>query len=127
MLCAERTSLQSLGPARFSFVNESLIGAKANPTVVPSFISVTEWDKDFAYWKALDDVRVTVAKLLGKIEDTQRSVGAEAFRQARKFYDALALAVEDVPGVKKLYDDLGVLFEKDPSPTPTTPTTPATP
>ena len=122
---ADRAGLQSLGPARFSFVNEALIGAKANPAAVPGFLSVTEWDKDFAYWKALDDLRVTIEKLLGKITDTQRAVGAEAFRQARKFYDALAVAVEDVPGLKDLYDQLGEIFARDgvtpPPPPPPTP------
>ena len=82
----ERTGLQSIGAERFSFVTEALLGAKNNTNVVPGFLSVTEWEKDLNYWKALDDVKLVLEKLLGKVSDTQRAVGSEAYRQARKFY-----------------------------------------
>ena len=83
---AERAGLQSIGEGRFSFVSEALLGAKNNANVVPAYISVPEWERDLNYWKALDDVRLALEKVLGKVSDTQRAVGSEAYRQSRKFY-----------------------------------------
>ena len=122
---AERSGLQSIGAERFSFVSEALLGAKNNGNVVPGYITVAEWEKDVNYWKALDDVRLALEKLLGKVSDTQRAVGAEAYRQSRKFYEALGSALEDVPGLVPLHQNLAVLFEgqggNGAPPTPPTP------
>ena len=121
----ERTGLQSIGAERFSFVTEALLGAKNNTNVVPGFLSVTEWEKDLNYWKALDDVKLVLEKLLGKVSDTQRAVGSEAYRQARKFYEAVGAALEDVPGLVPLHQTLSELFEgqggNGAPPTPPTP------
>ena len=122
---AERSGLQSIGAERFSFVTEALLGAKNNTNVVPGFLSVTEWEKDLNYWKALDDVKLVLEKLLGKVSDTQRAVGSEAYRQARKFYEAVGAALEDVPGLVPLHQTLSELFEgqggNGAPPTPPTP------
>ena len=108
---AERSGLQSIGTERLSFVSEALLGAKNNANVVPGYITVTEWEKDVNYWKALDAVRLAIEKLLGKVSDTQRAVGSEAYRQSRKFYEALGSALEDVPGLVPLHNNLAVLFD----------------
>ena len=122
---AERSGLQSIGAERFSFVSEALLGAKNNANVVPTYLSVTEWEKDLNYWKALDDVRLAIEKLLGKVSDTQRAVGSEAYRQSRKFYEALGSALEDVPGLVPLHQNLAVLFEgQGGNAAPPTPPTP---
>ena len=122
---AERAGLQSIGAERFSFVTEALLGAKNNANVVPGYVSVTEWEKDMNYWKALDEVKIVLEKLLGKVSDTQRAVGSEAYRQGRKFYEALGAAVEDVPGLVPLQQTLSVLFDGQGGagapPTPPTP------
>ena len=122
---SERAGLQSIGAERFSFVSEALLGAKNNANVVPGFLNVTEWEKDLNYWKALDDVKIVLEKLLGKVSDTQRAVGSEAYRQGRKFYEAVGSALEDVPGIVPLHQTLAVLFEGQGGigapPTPPTP------
>ena len=125
LTAADRAGLQAIGPMRFSFVTEALLGAKNNANVVPGFLSVAEWEKDVNYWKALDEVRVVLEKLLEKVADTQRAVGSEAYRQARKFYEALGSALEDVPGLVPLHQALSALFDgQGVDGTPPTPPTP---
>lgn len=108
---AERKSLPRVGAGRETFCETSFNGTGAFPSVVPGFISVPEWAKDETYFDQLAQVEVVLAALLGKVLDTKQAVGAERYRQARKFYEAVKAAREDVPGLQPLYETLKEQFE----------------
>ena len=100
-----------MGAWREAFCETSLTGAAAFPPVVPSFVTKTEWDKDENYFTQLGELEVLVAALLSKVQDTRSVVGAERYRQSRKFYEAVKSAKEDVPGLQALYETLSEQFE----------------
>jgi hypothetical protein len=108
---AERNSLQRVASGREAFCETAITGAETFPTVVPSYLSLVEWQKDETYAEQLAETEVLIAALLAKIRDTRSAVGAERYRQSRKFYEAVKAAKEDVPGLQALYDTLSEQFE----------------
>ena len=121
---AERTSLQRVAAGREAFCETAITGAETFPTVVPTFLDLVEWQKDEGYFEQLGENEIMVAALLTKIHDTRSAVGAERYRQSRKFYEAVKTAKEDVPGLQALYVTLSEQFEGQggDGSSPTTPT-----
>lgn len=107
----ERVSLQRVGAGREVFCETAVTGAETFPTIVPSFLSKVEWDKDELYFVQLGEVEVALAAELQKVKDTRAVVGSERYRQARKFYEAVKTAKEDVPGLQSLYETLSGQFD----------------
>ena len=107
----ERQSLQRVGAGRETFCETAITGAETFPEVVPTYLSKTEWDKDELYFDQLGEVEVALAAQLQKVKDTRAVVGSERYRQARKFYEIVKTAKEDVPGLQSLYDTLSAQFE----------------
>jgi hypothetical protein len=114
---AERNSLQRVASGREAFCETAVTGADAFPTVVPSYLTLVEWQKDETYFEQLGEMEIMIAALLTKVHDTRAAVGAERYRQSRKFYEAVKSAKEDVPGLQSLYDTLSEQFEGQ-GPTP---------
>ncbi len=108
---AERKRLQRVAAGRENFCEIANNGAEVFPTVVPTFMSKVEWDKDETYGEQLSELQILVAALLTKIHDTLAVVGAERYRQSRKFYEAVKAAREDVPGLHSLYEALREQFD----------------
>ena len=107
----ERQSLQRVGAGRETFCDTAITGAETFPTVLPTYMSKTEWDKDELYFEQLGEVEVALAAALQKVKDTRAVVGSERYRQARKFYEIVKTAKEDVPGLQSLYETLREQFE----------------
>ena len=107
----ERKSLQRVGAGRESFCETANTGAVSFPTVVPAYMSKAEWDKDENYFTQLEELEVPLAALLQKVRDTKAAVGAERYRQARKFYEAVKSAKDLVPGLQALYLTLSEQFD----------------
>lgn len=108
---AERKALPRVGAGRETFCETAFNGAGAFPSVVPVFLTVAEWAKDETYFDQLAQVEVVLSAVLGKVLDTKQAVGAERYRQARKFYEAVKAAREDVPGLQSLYETLKEQFD----------------
>lgn len=108
---AERTSLARVGAGRHAFCETAYNGCESFPSVLPGFISEEEWAKDEVYYSQLWELEILIEALLGTVQDTRQAVGAERYRQARKFYDAVKNSKEDVPGLQSLYETLSAQFE----------------
>lgn len=107
----ERQSLQRVGAGRESFCETAINGAATFPAVVPAYMSKAEWDKDEKYFEQLSEVEISLAAELQKVQDTRAVVGAERYRQARKFYETVKAAKDDVPGLQSLYNVLREQFD----------------
>lgn len=107
----ERVSLQRVGAGRETFCETALTGAETFPSVVPGFMSKVEWDKDELYFDQLGEVEIALAAELQKVKDTRAVVGSERYRQARKFYEVVKTAKDEVVGLQSLYDTLSAQFE----------------
>jgi hypothetical protein len=108
---AERSKLQRVAAGREAFCETAINGAATFPTVVPSFTPKVEWDKDEKYFDQLGELAVMLGALTSKVNDTRAAVGAERYRQSRKFYEAVKAAREDVPGLQALHDTLAEQFD----------------
>jgi hypothetical protein len=107
----ERKSLQRVGPGRQAFCETAINGAAVFATVVPVFMNKVEWDKDETYAGQLVELVPLIEALLQQVLDTLAAVGAERYRQSRKFYEAVKAAREDVPGLQSLYETLSEQFD----------------
>lgn len=106
-----RHDLPKMGDKTLAFVTKSLEYATQNPTVVPTFLDVAEFNKDVIAVTSLSRILKPLNQLLEKIDDTTLLTGSEAYTEALVFYTALKGAAKaGVPGMKTVYDDLQARF-----------------
>ena len=66
----DRKSLLKMGDKTVSFVSKALEYAKQNPQAVPSFLDVTEFEKDVTLVNSLLKVKYPLQQILEKVDDT---------------------------------------------------------
>ena len=107
----DRKSLLKMGDKTVSFVSKALEYAKQNPQAVPSFLDVTEFEKDVTLVNSLLKVKYPLQQILEKVDDTSMIAGSEAYAAALVFYNsAKAASKAGVPGLKSVVDDLSSRF-----------------
>ena len=122
----EKRGLQSLSPGNEPFVTKALTYAEANPVLVPPYLNVPEFRKDYNLALALQTLLQTATPLQESMEDTAAAVGHEAYKAALTFYAAAQQAAQlNVPGADTIADDLAQRFagqgNSTPPPPPPTP------
>src|SRR4051812_10256048 len=73
----ERVAMSSVEDGRLAFVTKCIDYANANPTLVPSYVSLPEAQKDFDLYNELRPIRAKAAQTLEIIDDTQHAAGFE--------------------------------------------------
>lgn len=107
----ERRALPKMSDGNEPFVTKALEYAEANPNLVPPFLSVTEWRKDYNYRTALRQVLQVIMPLVESLDDTELAAGSESYTASLKFYQAVQMAAEmNVAGVDTVASDLGARF-----------------
>ncbi len=107
----ERHELPKMGDKTIAFVTKTLEYAKQNPQVVPSFLDVTEFEKDVVAVTNLNKVLIPLQQLVEKLDDSTLLAGSEAYTAALIFYSAVKGAAKaGVPGMKGVNDDLQSRF-----------------
>ncbi len=110
---AEKKGLQSLTAGNEPFVTKALTYAEANPGLVPPFVNIPEFRKDYNLALAILAVQQVLLPLAGALDDTNRAAGNEAWDAALKFYQAVQMAAEmNVPGADVIAADLSERFAK---------------
>lgn len=107
----ERQSLPKMGDKTLAFVTKALEYAKQNPTLVPSFLNVAEFEKDVNAVTQLNNLLRPLEQITEKLNDTTLEAGSEAYSSALVFYTAVKTAAKaGVPGMKSINDDLQSRF-----------------
>ena len=107
----ERQALPKMGDKTLAFVTKSLEYAKQNPSLVPTFMTVAEFEKDVNAVTQLNNILRPLQQLTEKLEDTTLEAGSEAYSAALVFYTAVKGAAKaGVPGIKNISDDLQARF-----------------
>ena len=107
----ERQSLPKMGDKTLAFVTKALEYAKQNPSVVPVFLNVPEFEKDVVGVTALNNILKPLQQLTEKLNDTTLEAGSEAYSSAFVFYTAVKGAAKaGIPGMKTINDDLQARF-----------------
>ncbi|MDD5570538.1 MAG: hypothetical protein PHD97_05195 [Bacteroidales bacterium] len=89
---AERKRLRKTGNKRLSYVLEVLRVATANPQVLPTSFSLTEFTKDVVFMNDLAEFLGILKPVYEGMEDTMLAVGNEAIREADEVYGYLKVA-----------------------------------
>ncbi|SDC27952.1 hypothetical protein [Williamwhitmania taraxaci] len=118
----DRHNLAKMGDKTLAFVTKTLEYAKQNPSVVPAFLNVAEFENNVTTVNNLSRMQKPLRQLIEEIDDTTLYVGSEAYTDALTFYTALKGAAKaNVPGMKSVYDDLQARFPGRGKGTPPTP------
>ncbi len=124
----ERRALPKMSTGNEPFVTKALEYAEANPTLVPPFLSVPEWRKDYNYRNALRQILQVLRPLIESIDDTELAAGSEAYTAGLKFYESVRMAAGmNVAGASSIADDLGERFNSQGGGTEPPPENPPTP
>jgi len=108
---AERRRVPRMGPKSLAFVEKAYDYATSNPSMVPSFLNMTEFGVDFNDAHGMWNLANSIRQLLEAVEDTEMLAGSEAFKHALKFYHAVQAAADsDVMGAQAILDELSVRF-----------------
>ena len=107
----ERIGLPKMGDKTVAFVTKSFEYAKQNPTLIPAFLDMAEFEKDVNAVNSLKSVLNPLQQLVEKLDDTSLQAGSEAYSAALVFYSAVKSAAKaGVPGLKSINDDLQARF-----------------
>lgn len=107
----EKRGLQSLSPGNEPFVTKALTYAEANAGLVPPYLNVPEFRKDYNLALALQAILQVSSPLQEGLEDTGAAAGHEAYKAALTFYGAVQQAAQlNVPGADTIADDLAQRF-----------------
>ncbi len=107
----ERRSGLKLGNKSVSFVEKVADYAASNSSLIPPYLDMNEFVKDFELTRALNELLRTLKPLTQDIEDTAMEAGVESLSTAMVFYNSVKTAAKrGVPGVKSVYEDLRQRF-----------------
>jgi hypothetical protein len=119
LTAADRQMLPKMGDKTVSFVNKNLEYARQNPRIVPSFLDMTEYQKDTLAAADIKKVLIPLEQLVEKLADTYLLSGSEAYTASLIFYNAVKGAAKaGEPGMKTIYDDLQSRFPGRGKPVP---------
>jgi hypothetical protein len=108
---AEKQEIPKMGPKTLNFVEKSHEYAHENPSLVPNYLEMDEFDIDFADAHGLWTLHNRVQQLQEAISDTQMTAGSEAYQAALVFYNSVKVAAsQGIHGAKAVYEELKKRF-----------------
>ena len=96
-----------------TFLQRSLLLAKNNPNVVPSFIDVSDWGLDVQDHRSLCEIRTQLNKLQDAVNCTIIALEQEAMRVSLSFYKvAKSAEAQGVMGASMIVDELSQMMPR---------------
>ena len=93
----------------------------AHADLVPTYVNMTEVNKDSALWDDLDEIEAAANGVCAAISDTKQAVGNDLLLAYLSFYNNVGQAAKrGVAGIQAVYDNLRRYFRRGGSP-PTPP------
>jgi hypothetical protein len=110
----ERRVMLKMGDKSLAFVEKAYDYACDNPTLVPSYLNMDDFGKDFGDAHGLWRLLTAIQQLEEGVSDTIMAAGSEAYHAALAVYHNVhAAAKEDIPGAKAVYQTLKSHFPKN--------------
>ncbi len=107
----DRKNMLKMGDKSSSFVEKALEYTKTNPEFVPPYVSIPDFETDYADSKNLIGSLSLVTQLNNAIDDTQLAAGSEAYHAALYYYSSVQQSASvNVPGAKAIYEELKKRF-----------------
>lgn len=102
----------SMGQKSVEFVNLALRGANHFPQYLLQSFNKAEFENDVHLIDQLWDIRVLVASLLEKLDDTIYAASSDAMQTANEVYTYLKTSAKKDASVKALVDEMGKRYGK---------------
>ncbi|WP_175632127.1 hypothetical protein [Pedobacter ghigonis] len=110
----ERQGMLKMAPKILAFVSRAISHAKQSPDLVPSFLDVTEAQKDYKLAADLYEVYLETSKFLRSREDSMMVAGGEAYEATFVFYNAVKGAHRsNIAGTQDVYEDVKQQFPRN--------------
>jgi len=112
----ERKKIPKMGVRSLDFVERSVMHARENRNLLPSFITMEQFERDFRLLMGMRRVLSITEIFSTKLKDTYFVVGSELFSASREFYNAVKRAAKSgVLGSEKIRRELAVRYTKQPT------------
>jgi hypothetical protein len=108
----ERAAMPKFGEKNRSFVAKSLAVAAQNPDILPRGFDLEEMRADVNLVEALYTIRIALAALLEKVDDSYFAAGSEAYAAALLVYQYAKAHNLATGGLEDALDDLGRRFAR---------------
>lgn len=116
-----------LGDKTVSFLEKFRTYVGTDPQFLPSYLDLTEFNKDYSLLKDLSELVKITTQLLQKLEDTYTEAGIEALTVALVYYNSVKAAAKNgTTGAQAIYEDMKKRFPGGGSSTTTDSTTTTT-
>ena len=113
MTMEDRKSLFKMADGSEPFANKTVDYAGLNPQFVPAYMSVDNLSIGLKVYAQLTPLCNLLAEVSSLTCDTRMLAGAQAMREALKFYHQLQTSVNNrVAGAKAIFDDLRKRFAR---------------
>ena len=108
----DRRKMQTMGQKSVDFVNMALRAAETFPQYLLSSFNKDEFAKDVTLIDRLWKIRIEVAGVLEKLDDTIYAASVDAMQAANEVYDYLKTASERDQAAKAIVDDMRKRYER---------------
>ena len=107
----ERKTLPKINRQNKLFVDDALQACTNNASLLPTYVSVGEMQKDYDLYRTLEQVLQPLAQLYEKVRDTQILAGSEAYSSALTVYKLFQMAAAvGMPGMDTIVAQLSERF-----------------
>jgi hypothetical protein len=107
----ERIALPTINVNNKAFTEDAINAGVNNPTLIPSYLSVTNMQNDIALFAQLDEIVGIMNQLCEKLEDTKLLAGSEAYVAALTLYKLFGSAADaGVAGTDAIVTQLKARF-----------------
>lgn len=108
----DRRKMQTMGQKSVDFVNMALRAAETFPQYLLSSFDKDEFAKDVTLIDRLWKIRIEVAGVLEKLDDTIYATSVDAMQAANEVYDYLKTASARDQAAKAIVDDMRKRYER---------------
>ena len=108
----DRRKMQTMGQKSVDFVNMALRAAETFPQYLLSSFNKDEFAKDVTLIDRLWKIRIEVAGVLEKLDDTIYAASVDAMQAANEVYDYLKTASERDQAAKAIVDDMRKRYDR---------------
>jgi len=109
---ADKRRIRPSGSRTAAFVNMALRGAKTFPQYLLKMFDVEEFEHDVLLMHRLKDLRISVASLLEKLDDTIYASSADALSEANEAYAYLKRAAKYEGALKSTVEEIGQRYAR---------------
>jgi len=107
----ERRKIARYGDKSQAFVEKAHDYAVSNPHLVPPYLDVAEFKRDYELVRGLARIMQSLKSLTEAVDDTRILAGRESYQSARVFYSSAKRAANSgVQGTQSIVDDLAQRF-----------------